>query len=130
MEYFILYLCSIADSLHELFMILGVLGLILSAVLAIMASCSSQCDKCSCKICLAKGVKKAGMKVRYVFIPAFIMTVLAVCTPSTKSCYAIFGVGTVLNYVNNSDEAKQLPDNALKAVNRYLESLAPTDSIK
>lgn len=70
------------------------------------------------------------MKVRYVFIPAFIMTVLAVCTPSTKSCYAIFGVGTVLNYVNNSDEAKQIPENAMKAVNRYLESLAPNDSIR
>lgn len=58
------------------------------------------------------------------------MTVLGVCIPSTKSCYAIFGVGTVLNYVNNSEEAKQIPDNAMKAVNRYLESLAPNDSIR
>ncbi len=130
MEYFILYLCSIADSLHKLFMTLGVLGSILSAVLTIMASCSSQCDKCDYDKCLAKGIIKAGIKVRYVFIPALIMTVLAACIPSTKSCYAIFGVGTVLNYVNNSEEAKQMPDNAMKAVNRYLESLAPNDSIQ
>lgn len=130
MEYFILYLCSIADSLHKLFMVLGILGLIISAILFCMAFCSSQCDKCYYDMCVAKGVKRAGIKVKHVFIPALIMTVLGVFTPSTKSCYAIFGVGTVLNYVNNSDETKKIPDNAMKAVNRYLESLAPNDSIQ
>lgn len=130
MEYFILYLCSIADSLYNLFMVLGILGLIISVILTAMSFCSSQCDKCYYDTCLAKGVRKSGIKTKYILIPAFIMTVLGVCIPSTKSCYAIFGVGTVLNYVNNSEEAKQIPDNAMKAVNRYLESLAPNDSIR
>ena len=130
MEYFILYLCSIADSLHNLFMVLGILGLIISVILIVMSFCSSQCDKCYYNTCLAKGVRKSGIKTKYILIPAFIMTVLGVCIPSTKSCYAIFGVGAVLNYVNNSEEAKQIPDNAMKAVNRYLESLAPNDSIQ
>lgn len=63
-------------------------------------------------------------------VAGFISIFLGVIIPTTNQCYAIFGVGTVLNYVNNGDEAKQIPENAMKAVNRYLESLAPNDSIR
>lgn len=71
MEYWVLYLCNIADSVHTLLMVL-----------------------------------------------------------STNQCYAIFGVGATLHYVNHSEEVQKIPDNAMKAVNRYLESLAPNDSIQ
>ena len=91
MEYWVLYLCSIADSVHTLLMVLGIIGGILSA---------------------------------------FIIMMLAVLTPSTNQCYAIFGVGATLHYVNHSEEVQKIPDNAMKAVNRYLESLAPNDSIQ
>lgn len=63
-------------------------------------------------------------------VPAFIFMMLAVLTPSTNQCYAIFGVGATLHYVNHSEEVQRIPDNAMKAVNRYLESLAPNDSIQ
>lgn len=130
MEYWVLYLCSIADSVHTLLMVLGIIGGILSAIIFIMSICSSQCDECSCRVCLAKGVKKAGIKRKYVIVPAFIIMMLAVLTPSTNQCYAIFGVGATLHYVNHSEEVQRIPDNAMKAVNRYLESLAPNDSIQ
>lgn len=130
MEYWVLYLCSIADSVHTLLMVLGIIGGILSAIIFIMSICSSQCDECSCRVCLAKGVKKAGIKRKYVIVPAFIIMMLAVLTPSTNQCYAIFGVGATLHYVNHSEEVQKIPDNAMKAVNRYLESLAPNNSIQ
>ena len=130
MEYWVLYLCSIADSVHTLLMVLGIIGGILSAIIFIMSICSSQCDECSCRVCLAKGEKKAGIKRKYVIVPAFIIMMLAVLTPSTNQCYAIFGVGATLHYVNHSEEVRKIPDNAMKAVNRYLESLAPNDSIQ
>lgn len=130
MEYWVLYLCSIADSVHTLLMVLGIIGGILSAIIFIMSICSSQCDECSCRVCLAKGVRKAGIKRKYVIVPAFIIMMLAVLTPSTNQCYAIFGVGATLHYVNHSEEVQKIPDNAMKAVNRYLESLAPNDSIQ
>jgi hypothetical protein len=130
MEYWVLYLCSIADSVHTLLMVLGIIGGILSAIIFVMSICSSQCDECSCRVCLAKGVKKAGIKRKYVIVPAFIIMMLAVLTPSTNQCYAIFGVGATLHYVNHSEEVQKIPDNAMKAVNRYLESLAPNDSIQ
>lgn len=89
MEYWVLYLCSIADSVHTLLMVLGIIGMILSVIIFIMSICSSQCDECSCSVCLAKGVKKAGIKRKYVMVPAFIFMMLAVLTPLNKPmlCY-------------------------------------------
>lgn len=46
-----------------------------------------------------------------------------VFTPSTKQLYVIYGVGSVIDYYKNSDEAQKLPDNAVKAINLYLESM-------
>ena len=99
MEYWVLYLCSIADSVHTLLMVLSIVGLIVSVILFFMSVCSSQCDVCGTRTCVAKGVKKSG-------------------------------VGATLHYVNHSEEVQRIPDNAMKAVNRYLESLAPNDSIQ
>lgn len=130
MEYWVLYLCSIADSVHTLFTVIGGLGLALAVVVAIMSICSSQCDDCHCNVCVSKGVKKAGIKAKHIFIPAIIALMLGICIPSTKSCYAIFGVGTTLHYINHSEEVQKIPDNAMKAVNKYLESLAPNNSIQ
>lgn len=47
-----------------------------------------------------------------------------------KPMLRYFGVGATLHYVNHSKEVQKIPDNAMKAVNRYLESLAPNDSIQ
>lgn len=125
MEYWVLYLCSIADSVHTLLMVLSIVGLITSVILFFMSICSSQCDVCETRTCVAKGVKR-----KHFVIPTVIAAVLCVLTPSTNQCYAIFGVGATLHYVNHSEEVQRIPDNAMKAVNRYLESLAPNDSIQ
>lgn len=37
--------------------------------------------------------------------------------PSTKQLYAIYGVGTVIDYAKGSKEVQKLPDNAVKALN-------------
>lgn len=128
MEYWVLYLCSIADSVHTLLMVLSIVGLIVSAILFFMSVC--KCDVCGTRTCVAKGVKKSGVKRKHFVIPTAIAAVLCVLTPSTNQCYAIFGVGATLYYVNHSEEVQKIPDNAMKAVNRYLEYLAPNDSIQ
>lgn len=62
MEYWVLYLCSIADSVHTLLMVLSIVGLIVSVILFFMSVCSSQCDVRGTRTCVAKGVKKSGVK--------------------------------------------------------------------
>lgn len=132
MEYFILYLCSIADSIANLFTIFGILGSSAGVIVLAMnicvgnKGCQSCYNNCAAKI-ITERTKLNGKKI---LTFGLICTLLACIIPNKKDCYAIFGVGTVLNYVNNSDEARQIPDNAMRAVNRYLESLAPNDSIQ
>ena len=108
MEYWVLYLCSIADSVHTLLMVLSIVGLIVSVILFFMSVCSSQCDRCSMDVCVAKGVKKSGVKRKHFVIPTAIAAVLCVLTPSTNQCYAIFGVGATLHYVNHSEEVQRI----------------------
>lgn len=128
MEYWVLYLCSIADSVHTLLMVLSIVGLIVSVILFFMSVVLSA--MCAERELVAKGVKKSGVKRKHFVIPTAIAAVLCVLTPSTNQCYAIFGVGATLHYVNHSEEVQRIPDNAMKAVNCYLESLAPNDSIQ
>lgn len=80
MEYWVLYLCSIADSVHTLLMVLSIVGLIVSVILFFMSVCSSQCDVCGTRTCVAKGVKKSGVKRKHFVIPTAIAAVL--CTYS------------------------------------------------
>lgn len=119
MEYFILYLCSIADSLQGFF---NCIGFVILVGIFFVGGIGSLIEETNffIKIPNYKGLITVGI----------ISLFIGLLIPSSKQCYAIFGVGTVLNYVNNSEEAKQIPDNAMKAVNRYLESLAPNDSIQ
>jgi hypothetical protein len=132
MEYFILYLCSIADSIADLFTVFGILGSVAGVIILVMNICANNNDCKNCyDICAAKIItKRVKLNGKKFLTFGFICVFLACIVPNKKDCYAIFGVGTVLNYVNNSEEAKQMPDNAMKAVNRYLESLAPNDSIQ
>ena len=41
--------------------------------------------------------------------------------PSTKSCYRIIGLGTVIEYSKTNEKVKELPENFIKAINDYLE---------
>ena len=75
--------------------------------------------------------KKSAKKwLRNAFISNICFLILVLITPSTNTLYKIFGIGTVLEYIKNSDEAKQLPDNALKAINYYLKEIPKEDANK
>lgn len=132
MEYWILYLCGIADPIHTLFRVFGIIGTIVGVISMLFNMCASSpnCDKCY-GTCMASIVSH-NMKVKGIKVLSISITILLVSCliPRSKDCYALFGIGTILNYVNNSNEAKKIPDNALKAVNHYLELLTPSDSIQ
>lgn len=57
------------------------------------------------------------------FIGVFIGILLAIVfIPSTDRLYMIYGVGTALDYCKDNKEIQKLPDNAIKAINKYLEN--------
>lgn len=43
--------------------------------------------------------------------------------PSKEQLYVIYGVGTVIDYAKGSKEVQKLPDNAVKALNMWLENV-------
>lgn len=59
-------------------------------------------------------------------IPIFILTFI----PSTEQLYAIYGVGTVIDYAKENKEIQKLPDNAVKALNIWFKNIENNDSIK
>lgn len=43
--------------------------------------------------------------------------------PTTKQALMIYGVGGTIDYIKNNETAKQLPDKAIIALDKYLESI-------
>lgn len=43
--------------------------------------------------------------------------------PKTNEALLIYGVGTAIDYAYNGDTIKQLPDKAIQALDKYLDSL-------
>lgn len=67
-------------------------------------------DKCK------KVVKKTS-------IPLLVTLLLLVFSPSKRELYIIYGVGSTIDYIKSNDKAKQLPDKAIEALSKYLESI-------
>lgn len=56
-------------------------------------------------------------------IATVISLLIVLFTPSTKELYAIYGVGTVIDYAKENKEVQKLPNNAVKALNVWLENV-------
>lgn len=50
-------------------------------------------------------------------IVAAVCLVLGILLPTKKDCYIIFGIGSVVDYIQDNDEARQLPDKTVKMLN-------------
>lgn len=114
-SYWTLYLIESADSIRLVFLILTILSAVAMVIMAIVtAMCAKENEA------LKDYYAKLLMKSMYMFD---ICLLIFVFIPKTSSLYKIIGIGSVLEYVNNNEEAKQLPDNAIKAINYYLEQI-------
>lgn len=74
----------------------------------------------------ATKLKKKTFKV--CCVGAFISLALCVLIPSKNELYAIYGVGSIIDYAKNSKEVQKLPDNAVKALNAYFENIQKENS--
>lgn len=57
-------------------------------------------------------------------IVAVVCLVLGIVVPTKKDLYIIYGVGSVIDYLQENDDAKRLPDNTIKALNAFAEKYA------
>ena len=45
-------------------------------------------------------------------------------TPNKDEAYLIYGAGTIVDYCKENSKVKEIPDKAIDALNRYLDSIA------
>lgn len=110
-SYWLLYLIEQADNFIAFLSIILLIISILFIVFIIVAS-------------IARDEKEKELAKKHLkkITPILAVLILSVTLlPSTKSCYRIIGLGTVMEYSKTNEKVKELPDNLIKAVNNYLE---------
>lgn len=61
-----------------------------------------------------------------------VMTICGLCgtiTPCKSDAYVIYGAGTIVDYCKDNPKVKEIPDKAVDALNRYLDSISGSDSV-
>lgn len=123
-SYFILWLCSILGKLSTFFCVIGVIYLTVTLIASVAYHIDSSCDMEWNESPMRNFAKRPFRH----FVISSVMLFLSCLIPSTSQCYAIFGVGTTIEYLKDSKEAQKLPENAFKALNYYLESISEKES--
>ena len=76
---------------------------------------------------LANYVEEAKLALKWVvssFVTLIISSLIFVAVPSTKEALFIWGVGSTIDYIQENETAKQLPDKCINALNDWVESLS------
>lgn len=68
------------------------------------------------------------VKLLKIYIPAFaIIVLLRIFIPTTKEALAIYGIGGTIDYIQQNNTAKQLPDKVINALDAYLDNINKKD---
>ena len=73
---------------------------------------------------LAEEVRKSLLWLRCTFTSLIISSLIFVFVPSTKEALLIWGVGSTIDYIQENETAKQLPDKCINALNDWVDSLS------
>lgn len=65
--------------------------------------------------------KSIAKFIRFTLLPILIISTIGnTFIPDTKTLYVIYGVGGTLDYLKENKTAKQIPDKAILALDKYL----------
>lgn len=109
-----MYWITRLTAIHDAFMFVFIASIIVAVIVGIFLLATSDEDF-SCPT------------VKKIFISGVILAVLGglglTFTPKTSEALLIYGVGATIDYVDNNETVKQLPDKAIEALDKYLDSL-------
>ena len=112
-----MYWITRLSSIHDAFIFIFIIAVIVAVFTGIIVLLSSN-DKDD-YACFKQAKKR--------FITAIVAVVFSgiglVFVPKTNEALLIYGVGTTIDYVDNNETIKQLPDKAVQALDKYLDSL-------
>ena len=69
-------------------------------------------------------IRKTLLWLKCTFATLVISSLIFVFVPSTKEAVLIWGVGSTIDYLQENETAKQLPDKCINALNDCVESLS------
>lgn len=72
---------------------------------------------------------KVQKRIKKYIISASILFVLFILTPSTSTGYKILGIGGTIDYLRQNETAKQLPDKCIKALDLWIDEIAPDKGV-
>ncbi len=58
------------------------------------------------------------------FIVFGISATITAITPTTAEAYLIYGVGSIIDYIQDNPKAKQLPDKCIDALSRWVDNIS------
>ena len=76
---------------------------------------------------MANYVDEAKLTLKWVigsFTTLVISSLIFVFVPSTKEAALIWGVGSTIDYIQENETAKQLPDKCINSLNDWVDSLS------
>jgi hypothetical protein len=110
---------------HNICEVIMSVSIILIVILLIIKLINSSFDDVEEKT--IKIISKAFISSIVILI---ISGILYCFTPTSKEMLLIYGLGSTVDYIQNNDKAKQLPDKAVDALNRYLDTVAKEENKK
>lgn len=119
-----LYWITRLDSIHTLFeallIVFSLLGtiVIVFGLVAYVEDASEEVKKLIIKLCRA-----------FLFIVLFSATGL-VFTPTTKEALLIYGVGGTIDYIQQNETAKHLPDKCVKALDLFIDDYIEEEELE
>lgn len=81
-------------------------------------------------LCFPLASKSIVKFIKFTLLPILIISTIGnTFIPDTKTLYVIYGVGGTLDYLKENKTAKQIPDKAILALDKYLnEQLEDNDN--
>ena len=70
------------------------------------------------KLIKEDAIKRANNKL----IIGTILIVFSFAVPSEKKLYAIYGIGSTIDYIKSNDKAKEIPNKAIDCIYKYLDN--------
>ena len=121
-----LYFITKIGAIHSLCGILAICSIISFLICHMIAITTDDCT--GDKLCTEQqiaNIRKFAKKLLYVFI---ITLSIFVITPTTSQAYLIYGVGSTIDYLKSNDDAKQLPDKCIKALNAWVDEFTEEEN--
>ena len=119
-----IYWIEMLDGINFLLILTGVIILIVAAIMIATSFGGEDYDK---KYEDDLSLRKSGIKMLFLSLILFIICALI---PNTRQAYRIYGISATINYLKDNGEAKQLPDKAVKVLNKWADDYLEEDNIK